>query len=118
MKNTCVVKIDSKYVVNFYPMLGSSTAYVPRWPAVLRKKFRGAGVYSIHRVRRATTRSARVTIVGEEDGEWRHEVPARFTKPGGYGLCARFVDELGIIPPPKGKQKTLHLVVTKRREKK
>lgn len=118
MKDTCVVKVDSEYVVNFYPVLGTSTAYVPSWPAALKKKFRGAGVYSIHRVRRATTRSVRVTIIEQENGEWRDEVPARFTEPGGYGLCPRFVDELGIILPPKGKRKTLHLVVTKRRSKK
>ncbi|KKM79586.1 hypothetical protein LCGC14_1348530 [marine sediment metagenome] len=116
MKNTCVVRVDAEYVVNFYPMLGSSTAYVPSWPAVLRKKFRGAGVYSIHRVRRATAGSACVAIIGEGNSEWSHEVPARFLKPGGYGLCARFLNELGVSPPPEGKRKTIHLVVTKRRK--
>ena len=116
MNDTCVVGIYGA-IANFYPILGSSTAFVPSWPFALRKRFRSDGIYSIRRVRKATTRSVRVLIVGDADGV-DYKVPARFVTPPGYGICSRFLRELGVTPPPEGKRKTLHLVVTKRRAKK
>ena len=115
MKNTCVVSVDGN-IANFYPILGSSTAFVPSWPFALRKKLQSNGIYSIRSVRKATARSVRVVIAGDADGV-QYNVPARFITPPGYGICSRFLRELGVTPPPNGKRKTLHLVVTKRRSK-
>ena len=119
-KDTCVVRVDDDSIVQFYPDGEGSTAYVPSWPATLRKKFRGAGIYSICCTGKPTSRSARVLISGAALDDVEHNVSARFVSGGRlrYGLCTRFLDELGVTPPPKGKQKTLHLVVTKRKAKK
>ena len=119
MKDTCVVRVGFGDHAHFYDELDSS-AYIPSWPAVLSGKFKGAGVYSIRRVEKSSSRSVRVIIVGIPDSHtFGCSVPAAFTKGVrvSYGICARFLRELGVTPPPKGKRKTLHLVVTKRRSK-
>ena len=120
MKDTCVVRVDAEGIVQFHPDRWGSTAYVPSWPAPLRKKFRGAGIYSIQYVGKPTSESARVRISGATPIDTEFNVSARFVVGGRlrYGLCTRFLGELGVIPPSEGKRKTLHLVVTKRRAKK
>ena len=116
MKDTCVVRVDADLVARFYDG-GSNTAAVESWPDVLSRKFRGAGVYSIRRVKSSTPRAVRVVIEGTGDEAELFCVPALFITSNMYGLCARFLRELGVSPPPEGKRKTLHLVVTKRRAK-
>ena len=117
MKDTCVVRVKTNLWARFYPNDNGGAARIPAWPPALREKFRGAGIYSIRRVARPSPRSVRVAIIGDNS----FSVPARFVKGGvlGYGLCRRFLNELGIKGAPLiGKRKTLHLVVTKRRAKK
>ena len=114
MKNTCVVDVNEGRCAHFHGRNKGSTADVDSWPSALRRKFSGAGTYSISRVKKSTPRAARVVIIGAYD-PW-DGIPAWF-EDGDYGLCARFADELGITPPPKGKRKTIYLVVTKRRSK-
>ena len=114
MKDTCVVRVDGDeegLVANFYD--GSGIAELNMWPPMLSRKFQSEGVYSIRRVRKFSARAVHVIITGTGDGE-EPVVPAVFDT--GYGLCARFLRELGVSPPPEGKRKTLHLVVTKRRK--
>ena len=118
MKDTCVVKVDGDWFAHFYPRDSGSDAYVLGWPTKLAEKFEGPGIYSIQRVKRAIRTSVRVDIVGEASMWPGDDILARFTRPCSYGICTRFLTELGVTPPPKGKQKTLHLVVTKRRAKK
>ena len=120
MKDTCVVRVDAEGIVQFYPDRVGSTAYVPSWPAALRKKFQGAGIYSICCIEEPTPRSARVRICGATPDDVEFHVSARFVIGARlrYGLCDRFLRKLGVTPPPEGKRKTLHLVVTKRRAKK
>ena len=120
MKDTCVVRVDAKGIIRFYPDRQGSTAYMPSWPAALRKKFRGVGIYSIYCTEKPTSRSARVRICRATPCDIEFRVSARFVIGArlGYGLCGRFLRELGIILPPEGKRKTIHLVVTKRRAKK
>ncbi len=116
MKNTCVVRVDDDLIARFYDR-GGSTADIDSWPDVLSRKFRGAGVYSIQRVAKSSPRSVRVVIVGTVDeGAYTSSVPALFISGYRYGICARFLHELGVTPPPEGKRKTLYLVVTKRRK--
>ena len=119
MKDTCVVRVDAEGIVQFYPDSEGSTAHVPSWPAALRKKFRGVGIYSIYCVEKPTLRSARVLISGAVLDDVEHNVSARFVSGGRlrYGLCTRFLRELGVTPPPEGERKTLYLVVTKRRKR-
>lgn len=117
MKDTCVVRVDDDNIANFYPYPGRSTAYVLSWPSLLSKKFRGAGVYSIRRVAKSTSRSVRVFLVGDDVDSVAAGVPARFVRPTGYRICSRFLRELGVTPPIEGKRKTLYLVVTKKRDR-
>ena len=118
MKNTCVVRVDADLIARFYNG-GGGTADVDWWPAVLKKKFRGAGVYSIRRVKNPMPGAVRVVIEGTGDREGElFSVPAVFITGPGYGICSRFLRELGVTPPLEGKRKTLHLVVTRRRTKK
>ncbi len=117
MKNTCVVKIDrDDDSVKFYPDTDGA-AYLSAWPGTLRRKFRVSSVYSIQCVGKPTSRSVRTTIVGVQDQSSTlpsYGIPAFFVT-GDYGICAEFLHKLGVTPPPEGKRKTLHLVVTKRR---
>ena len=112
MKDTCVVRVSKDGLAHFYPRNDYSIASIAEWPSTLKKKFRGAGIYSIHRVGKPTSRSVRTVVVGQD----YYSVPAYFVVPSGYGTCGRFLSELGVTPPPEGKRKTLHLVVTKRRK--
>ena len=113
MKDTCVVWVDAEGIARFYDG-GGGTADVYLWPVNLRRRFKGAGVYSIRRVKSSTLRVVHTFIVGTGDKDDESScVPAIFDT--GYGICARFLRELGVTPPPEGKRKTLHLVVTKRR---
>ena len=114
MKDTCVVRVNALHYAHFYRDSGD-TAYVVWWPPVLKKKFRGVGVYSIQRVAMPTPKSIRTVVVG--GNSWWDEIPAFFAN-GHYGICSRFLRELGVTTPPEGKRKTLHLVVTKRKAKK
>ncbi|KKK49181.1 hypothetical protein LCGC14_3137640 [marine sediment metagenome] len=121
MKDTCVVRVDDRHLAHFYDGLGGK-ADVDSWPSVLNQKFRGTGVYSIRRVAKSTLRAARVVIVGiYDDPAFATLVPAFFVKNTsvsgvGYGICARFLRELGVTPLSKGERKTLHLVVTKKQK--
>ena len=123
MKNTCVVRVDKNLIASFYDGLGSH-ADLKLWPVKLGRKLPRAGVYSIRRVAKSIPRSVRVVIVGLYVSPlFGGSVTAVFMKPTnvagiGYGLCQKFLRELGVTPPPEGKRKTLHLVVTERRAKK
>lgn len=119
MKNTCVVRVDENLIAFFYDGCGSS-ADVKSWPVRLSRKLPRAGVYSIRRVAKSIPGSVWVVIIGIHS-LGPGNVPAAFLKPTnvegmGYGICSRFLRELGVTPPPGGKRKTLHLVVTKRRK--
>jgi len=119
MKNTCVVRVDENLIASFYDGHGSN-ADVESWPVRLSRKLPRAGVYSIRRVVKPTSRAVRVIIIGIRS-LGSGDVPAAFLKSTnvegiGYGICRRFLRELGVSPPPEGKRKTLHLVVTKRRK--
>ena len=114
MKGTCVVRVDSKRIARFYDG-GGSTADVGSWPGVLKREFPQAGVYSIRRVKKSIPRAVHVSITGTgQTGSY--SVPAMFDEGYYYGICDRLLRELGVKPPPEDKQKTLHLVVTKRRK--
>ena len=118
MKDTCVVRISADSFAYFYPGNNRGSAYIDSWPDILRRKFSGVGVYSIRSVKKSSPRSVRVVIQGllVIRGEAYHnQIPAMFL-PFHYGICAPFLDQLGITLPPAGKRKTLHLVVTKRRK--
>ena len=114
MKDTCVVRVDAACEARFYDG-GGSTADIDSWPDGLRRKFRGAGVYAIRCVKKDTPSAVRVVIIGLEHNAG---VPALFTTGYMYGICSRFLRELGVTPPPKDKRKTLHLIVMKRKAKK
>ena len=113
MKNTCVVGVSEGRYAYFHVRNEGSTADVDSWPSSLKRKFSGAGTYSISQVKKSTPRAVHVVIIGAYS-QW-DGIPAWF-EDGNYGLCARFLRELGVTPPPEGKRKTLHLVVTKRRK--
>ncbi len=115
MKDTCVVCINDEQEARF--LYGYGLAETAAWPSQLQKKLRSAGVYAIQRISRPSSKSVRVDIVGASLNDW-DDVPAMFDegKGHGYGICSRFLRELGVTPPPEGKRKTLHLVVTKRRK--
>ncbi len=114
MRDTCVVRVNGDWFAHFHPRDTGSVAYVLRWPTVLSKRFEGPGIYSIQRVKRAIRTSVRVEIIGDVPMWRRDDILARFTRPCNYGICARFLSELGVSHPPDGKRKTLHLVVMKR----
>ncbi len=116
MKNTCVVRVGDNCAAHFWPSQ-EGYAYIPYWPRLLNKKFPVAGIYSIRSVKKSSPRSVRVVITKVDREDVESDVTARFY-PEDYGICSRFLDELGVTPPPEGKQKTLHLVVTKRKAKK
>ena len=113
MKDTCVVRINDEREARFYS--GYGMAETDAWPSQLQRELCSTGVYSIRRVSKPSSKSVRVDIVGAVRDDWS-DVPAMFDegKGHGYGICSRFLHELGVTPPPKGKRKTLHLVVTKR----
>ena len=115
MKDTCVVDVKEGRLAYFHVRDRGSTAAVDSWPGPLKRKFSGPGTYSISGVKKSTPKAVHVVITGAYDQE--DAIPAWF-EDGDYGLCARFLRELGVTPPPEGKRKTLHLVVTKRRAKK
>ena len=115
MKDTCVVQINAyDGSVRFSPDTGGA-AYLSDWPSPLRKKFCSDGVYAIRRVRKSTPRALHVVIVGQRSTVMEG-LPAKFAV-GSYSICSKFLRKLGVTPPPEGKRKSLHLVVTKRRSK-
>ena len=115
MKDTCVVQIfeDS---ITFSPDTGGA-ARLSSWPNRLRGRFRSNDIYVIRRATKSTPRAVQVVIVGMEHGCCLDGIPAKFAD-GSYGICDRFLHELGVTPPLERKRKTLYLVVTKRRAKK
>jgi len=114
MKNTCVIRIRSERyrgrLARFHPKDNDSVAEVGCWPKKLMGQFgkRPVGIYSIRRVKKSTARSVDVVIVGNTSGS---PFPACFEPY--YGICKRFLRELGAKPPAKDRRKTLHLVVRK-----
>jgi hypothetical protein len=118
MKNTCVVRVSNDGFAYFHPGNNKSNAWISAWPDALCRKFNGAGIYSIRSVEKSSAKSVRVAIQGLSvaPGEkLQARMPATWL-PFHYGICAQFLDKLGVTPPPEGKWKTLHLVVTKRRK--
>ncbi len=112
----CTIDVHEGHATFYFDPFRGSGAYAPSWPYALSQKFLRNGTYVIHHLRKSTTATINLQIIGTGD----YGVPARFVERKGerYGLCSRFLRELGVTPPPEGKQKTLHLVVTKRRAKK
>ena len=113
MKDTCVVKLEANGYVYFKTRADGNSAYLAGWPDSLVEEFQGDGVYSIRRVLNWTTKAVIVVIIGASGEE---DIVAWFAPPSNYGICHRFLRELGVTPPPEGKRKTLHLVVTKRKK--
>ncbi len=115
MKNTCTIRVHSDGFARFYPNSDpKNTARVVDWPCPLAQKVRDVGIYDIRCVERPTPKSAAVTIVGV-GVEARDAHVGAFFLATDYGICMRFMRELGTEPPRKGRRKTLHLVVTKRK---
>ncbi len=114
MKNTSGIKIDERSTVRFYPRRDRNTAMVSGWPRKLRKKTQKKGVYSVHRVEKPSARSVKVVIKRSTYGSGN--CPTYFTETS-YGLCRRFVRELGIVLPEGRRRKALHLIVTRKRRK-
>jgi hypothetical protein len=114
MKNTCVVSIRyERYngrIARFHPHDDGSVAEVTCWPVKLKRKFgpRPKGIYAIRRVTKSTRAAVSIVITGQGGGQH----PAYFERPF-YGLCRRFMRELGVAAPRNLKTKTIHLLVRK-----
>ena len=110
----CTIDVHEGLAAFYFDPFRGSQAHMPSWPSAVSRKFLRSGTYTIRHLKRRTTTTINLSIVGTGDTG----IVARFVARGveGYGLCARFLRELGVTPPPKGKRKTLHLVVTKRRK--
>ncbi|KKM20996.1 hypothetical protein LCGC14_1639900 [marine sediment metagenome] len=119
MKDTCVVRVDGGLVAHFWPGRSRDEAHIWNWPPALKYEFEGEGIYSIRSVKKPSLRSVSVTIAYHNDPDDTGPRPRRLVAVfniGHYGICAEFLTKLGVTPPPEGKRKTLHLVVTKRRK--
>ncbi len=111
MKNTCVVRLHEG-LLWFYPRNSGDTADLGSWPSKLARKFGRDGIYVIRRTAKPTSRSVRVQITGSSYGI-QDDVPAYFVGPSHFGLCRRFLRELGVEPPAETEVKTFHLTVRK-----
>jgi hypothetical protein len=116
MKNACGIKVRRSGWISFHPKDDGTSASLSCWPEKLRRKVRRLGIYSLQRVEKPQRRSITVTIV-HTGRPGRDPCPAYFLVPCCYGLCHRFVRELGIRRRKAGTRQGIHLIVTKKKKR-
>ena len=120
-KNTCIVEVRGRQL-HFWPYAywteaDPGTVDINEWPAVLARKFNGAGLYSIQRVPKATRGAVSVGIRGLPiDDTWDEATPAEWLDLREfhiYYVCQRFLDFVGVKTPGERRKRYFYLKVKK-----